>query len=161
MVKFLKLPVLFRQMIYLMNKASLSISLPPSFPHLFCQRSKHALTPRFCSLVCLLYGGVSCEPHSSVDASTVFALCRGATVNHHLHSLHKVEWLSTPWVAVPPGQNYRRKGSVPGLWSSTAQAPALLCYVFGELHNIPQKVLSIVNRCKGLEEKTLRFGNIP
>lgn len=113
MVKFLKLPVLFRQMIYLMNKASFSISLPPSFPHLFCQRSKHALTPRFCSLVCLPYGGVSCEPHSSVDASTVFALCRGATVNHHLHSLHKVEWLSTPWVAVPSGQNYRRKGSLP------------------------------------------------
>lgn len=75
MVKFLKLPVLFRQVIYLMNKASLSISLPPSFPHLFCQRSKHAVTPRFCSLICLPYGSVSCEPHSFVQMLLGLLLC--------------------------------------------------------------------------------------
>lgn len=55
MGKFLKLPVLFRQVIYMMNKASLSISLPPSFslPVLFSQRSKPAPTSRFCTVLCL------------------------------------------------------------------------------------------------------------
>lgn len=109
MVKFLKLPVLFRQVIYLMNKASLSISLPPSFPHLFCQRSKHAVTPRFCSLICLPYGSVSCEPHSFVQVLLGFLLCAKEPL------LTTICTVSTmyPWVAVPTGQNYRRVGSLP------------------------------------------------
>lgn len=153
MVKFLKLPVLFRQVIYLMNKASLSISLPPSSPHLFCQRSKHAVTPRFCSLICLSYGSVSCTLICT-DASRAFALCKGAIADHHLHSFHNV-----PLGGCPNRAELQKSRESPcspgssGLWSSTVQAPTLLCYVFGELHNIPKKVLSIVNRCKGLEEK--------
>lgn len=109
MVKFLKLPVLFRQVIYLMNKASLSISLPPSFPHLFCQRSKHAVTPRFCSLICLSYGSVSCEPHSFVQMLLGLLLCAKEPL------LTTICTVSTmyPWVAVPTGQNYRRVGSLP------------------------------------------------
>lgn len=106
MVKFLKLSVLFRQVIYLMNKANLSISLLPSFPHLFCQRSKHA---RFCSLICLPYGRVSCEPHSFVQMLLQLLLCAEEPL------LTTICTVSTmyPWVAVPTGQNYRRIGSLP------------------------------------------------
>lgn len=130
MVKFLKLPVLFRQVIYLMNKASLSISLPPSFPHLFCQRSKHAVTPRFCSLICLPYGSVSCGPHSSVQMLLELLFCAKEPL------LTTICTVSTmyPWVAVPTGQNYRRGGSLPnhpvlqvyGAYSAGSN-PSMLC----------------------------------
>lgn len=163
MVKFLKLPVLFRQVIYLMNKTSLSISLPPSFPHLFCQRSKHALTPRFCSLVWLQYGGVSCEPHSSVQMLPQCLLC----AEEPLLTTICIVFTKYSLGGCPTRAELQKKrespcfpGS-PGLWSSTAQAPALLCYVFGELHNISQRVLSIVKRCKGLEEKNVKIWKYP
>lgn len=62
MVKFLKLPVLFKRVIYLMNKASPSISTPPSaYPPLLSQ--EHALTPRLSTIsVCCVQ--VSHDSHT-------------------------------------------------------------------------------------------------
>lgn len=57
MVSFLKLPLKFRQVIYLINKGSLEC---------FFWRKEHVLITRFCAIFCLAYLNISGQ-HTHVE----------------------------------------------------------------------------------------------
>lgn len=116
------------------------------------------MTPRFSSLICLPEGSVSGEPHSFVQMLLQLLLYAEEPLLTTICSFHDVPLGGCPTRAEL--QKNRKSPCFPcspGLWSTTVQAPTLLCYVFGELHNIPNEVLSIVNRCKSLEEKNVKI----
>lgn len=136
MVKFLKLPVLFRRVIYLMNKASPSISLPPFLP-----RSSLTGASMHCLCKCLMTDILIC-----INYSTAFALSKGAALNMVDHCLGCFPY-EVPLGGCPNKTQLEKNrepcypGS-PASWTSKVPASPFLCFVFcilGELESIPEE----------------------
>lgn len=167
MVKFLKLPVLFRRVIYLMNKASPSISLPPPSPYpTLLSRGKHALTARFCTIFCLSCAGVSRQSHSFVQIPLQLLLQAEELLSIRWTTIYTVFHMKHPWVAVPTIQNCRNPGSlaaqalqVPGHVRNQHQ-PFCALYFGGTRKYSVGRLSLFIREAKAWKRKQRR-GNMP